>query len=452
MIILLCLTAISFRPLTFLWGKWKGYGNCIECLLFLIVIFVASFLSIKNEAVFCYKKYKVIHAPPHQISQYGKHFIVGYDSFDEVKDLVLSGSIGGVYVAGKNATGKNRSQIRKEIKAIQDIRKEQGLPPLFIATDQEGGVVSRLSPPLTRFPSMSSILEYNQTNYQQVAHYAALQAIELSDMGINLNFSPVVDLKIPQPNHHLNQRTMLYSRAISSDHRIVTIAALTYCRELREFGIFPTLKHFPGLGRVREDTHLLPGILNRDETFLKENDWQPFIQVTRQTDAFMMIGHVRLDRIDHINLASYSTAVIQGIIRGKMKFDGIIITDDLNMGAISRNGEEIGKIAVKALNAGADLLLFSYNGNQYYPAMYEVIKAANKNRLNTLRIHQSSVRLEKTAWKLPGAVEKSDFQVELISKHPFRHGDLLSRLFYQIKPGPEGRIRDKRLCLRYPGL
>jgi beta-N-acetylhexosaminidase len=228
-----------------------------------------------------------------------------------------------------------------------------------------------------------------------VSEYAELQSRELYDIGINLNFSPVVDLKNSSINQKLNFHTRTDLRAISKDSDIVTRVALIYSKTSEKNGVIPTLKHFPGLSMVKEDTHLFTGGLKADEKYLSLNDWIPFRTISKKTDAFIMLGHVLLEKVDNTNLVSCSRKIITDIIRKKWNHNGILITDDLNMGPVVNSSGGIGGFSIRALNAGVDFLLISYDGEQYYRAIKDVIDADNEGLLDSHFLERSSIRIEK---------------------------------------------------------
>jgi beta-N-acetylhexosaminidase len=159
--------------------------------------------------------------------------------------------------------------------------------------------------------------------------------------------------------------------------------------------VIPTVKHFPGLGRVREDTHHFQAELDVSLQELQRQDWLPFREVITHSHAFMMLGHVSLPEVDPENPASYSHKVVQGIIRNQWNHEGVLITDDFTMGSIYRDKHGIGNAAVSALNAGVDLVLVSYDGEKYYETMYAVIRADNNQQLDNVLLQKSKKRLER---------------------------------------------------------
>jgi beta-N-acetylhexosaminidase len=364
-----------------------GSAMVAICLYFLIA-----------KAIFTDQKNRVLKLPADKLRYYGQHFIVGYRDVETIRMLVSKGGIGGVYINRSNLDMAGARGLVHEIESLQTIQLSLGLPPLLIATDQEGGIVSRLSPPLAHQPPLAAVIAGCQSPAQldeRVARYAASQAQALFALGINLNLSPVVDLKNDRMDPLLNGKSSIYLRAISQDHRIVARVAATYCATMETHGIIPTLKHFPGLGSVRQETHIIAGELNQNIDYLEQHDWVPFRQVADQTQALIMLGHVKLNHIDAHTPASFSEKVVQTIIRQKWRHNGVLITDDLNMGPVINRSGGVGAAAVRALNAGIDLLLFADDPDRYFTAVAAIIRAHSQSRLNRRRIAASRVRLAR---------------------------------------------------------
>src|SRR5262249_16153977 len=206
---------------------------------------LACVLSLETD--FHWTRRQVLGGDPAQLAKLGRHIMVGYRNADELHALIERRAIAGVFVAAHNVQGRSAAAIKREIAVLQEMRRQQGLPDLLIAADQEGGSVSRLSPPLAPLPPLASIVaRYADPTERRraVADYAAVHARELADLGINLNLAPVVDLT-PQVVNGNDRLTRISSRAISGDPQIVTEVAETYCSQLLAHGVRCTLKHFP---------------------------------------------------------------------------------------------------------------------------------------------------------------------------------------------------------------
>jgi beta-N-acetylhexosaminidase len=346
------------------------------------------------EARFQWTRRQVLNADPDRLHRLGRHFIVGYNHVDDVEALVRRKAIAGVFVAARNVQGKTAGEIKQSITTLQAIRREQGLAPLWIATDQEGGSVSRLSPPLPRRPAIPEIVarHHNMADRRKaVAQFALMQGQELSGIGVNLNFAPVVDL-----NHRIvnpgDRFTRIHARAISDDATVVLDVAAHYCSALQQSGVRCTLKHFPGLGRVFADTHLESADLDVPTSELANTDWIPFRALMRHANAFTMLGHARLTAIDRARPVSFSQPVV-AMLRSDWRYDGVLITDDFTMGAVYGSPEGIAGASVAALNAGVDLILVSYDADQYFTAMHALLEADRAGRLHRDALVRSAQRL-----------------------------------------------------------
>lgn len=331
----------------------------------------------------------VLEAPSERLQKWGRHFVVGYDRFEEIEALVSRGAVGGVFLRSKNVRGKTLGEIAAQIVRLQDIQKGLGLPPLLIAADQEGGLISRMSPPLPYLPSLSRIIREAQADEieRTAASYATLQARQLSRMGVNLNFAPVIDLQGSEP---------LTERAIDADPQVVERAAMAYALTLEKFGIAATLKHFPGLGRFAEDTHVQEAVWEGPIEELEIRDWVPFQGVSKRSRCLIMLGHVRLKRLDPDSPVSLSKKVVQGVLRGKWnREDLLLITDDFQMQPIRGRAGGVGEASIQALNAGVDLILTANDLTFYYQGMRALLAAEEGGRMDEVLIGRSERRLER---------------------------------------------------------
>jgi beta-N-acetylhexosaminidase len=363
----------------------------------ILAIAVAGFVTTAgSELQFNLQKRAVLTANPAQLERLGQHFVIGYRDLNEVKTLVEKRAIAGIFITRRNIENRTIDAIKQEISTLQAVRSQQNLPPLWVATDQEGGIVSRLSPPLTQLPALSSIVQSGNPNQieQSVTEYAKVHGEELANLGINLNFAPVVDLNqgIINPQDKFSQ---IYRRAISSDPEVVSAVATQYCQTLESYQVECTIKHFPGLGRLETDTHLAEAELHTSIDELAQADWLPFQAVLRQSTAALMLSHAKLMAIDPQFPVSFSQKVIQSIIRDRWQHDGILITDDFSMNAVFSSQFGVKGGAIAALNAGVDLILISYDKDLYYEAMSALLKADAGDRLDQTLLQNSSLRLQK---------------------------------------------------------
>jgi beta-N-acetylhexosaminidase len=352
--------------------------------------------TVTLEARFHLIRHQVLNSDAGELEKLGRHLIVGYSDLDEIHALIRRRAIAGVFISAGNVRGLSTADVKRQIDAMQEIRRDQRLPPLWIATDQEGGDVARLSPPLPRPPRIADILTRHPDRAEGIAavrQSAREQGRALADLGVNLNFAPVVDVDHGLVNPG-DLFTHIHRRAISNDPDIVTAAAGAFCDGLFEAGVHCTLKHFPGLGRVFADTHLAGANLNVGTIELERTDWIPFRALMGRPDAFMMLGHVTLDRFDRERPVSFSEPVV-GLLRDTWRYDGVLITDDFSMGAVYRSADGVGGASVEAINAGVDLILVSYDTDQYYTAMHALVAADRDGRLRQKALTQSDGRLSR---------------------------------------------------------
>ncbi|MEQ1712961.1 MAG: glycoside hydrolase family 3 N-terminal domain-containing protein, partial [Hyphomicrobium sp.] len=334
---------------------------------------------------------RVLAADPTRLEKLGRHLMAGIDDMAEVRRLIEAKAIAGVFVTRRNLRGRTAAAIRAEIESLQALRRTTGLPPLWIAADQEGGLVQRLSPPLPRQQPLSRIVASHAVPAERkaaVLDYAWRQGAALAAIGVTVNFAPVVDidhgLRNPRDAH-----TRIGRRALGRDALAVAEAASWYCDGLRDAGVTCTRKHFPGLGRVLVDTHVAQATLDGPLRRLSTSDWVPFAQPAGSTMAdWTMLGHVRVNGLDPDTPASASKAVVD-LLRQELNVSGIVITDDFSMGAIQKSTLGTGGAAVAALNAGVDLVLVSFFPREIYVVLEALLAADVEGRLDAAKLRSS---------------------------------------------------------------
>jgi beta-N-acetylhexosaminidase len=373
-------------------GHWRA-GKAGRLLVLLWCL--PSLSMLYAHAAFELCKRNVLHTDAAQARMLGQHFVVGYTSFDEVAPLAEQGLIAGIYVARHNIAGRTTDELKSEIAALQERRRTAGLPPLIVAADQEGGIVSHLSPPLTELPALATLAgRPPDIRVKEAKAFGHIHGQELAQIGVNQNFAPVLDLRPAAARNRFDFNTLTGQRAISDDPAAVAEVGLAYVRGLETSGVRGTVKHFPGLGRVRADTHHFSAHLDASLAELEASDWRPFREVLAGSNAQLMIGHVTVTAIDPDRPASHSKRVVDGIIRQQWNYRGIVITDDLVMGAIYNHN--VCTAVVEALNASVDLLLVAYDGSQFYRLFKCASDALSRQGLDMAMLHDSEARLKRT--------------------------------------------------------
>jgi beta-N-acetylhexosaminidase len=379
-------------------GFWRKQEARLRLWLWLIL--GAGVLGM--EGWFLWQKHAVL-AGDADMARVGRHFVISFQRFEDVQPLAERGLIGGIYLGRHNLAGEDVASLRAQIDALQLLRRKANLPPLFVVADQEGGIVSHLSPLLEPLPSLATLVASGEpeTLEERARAYGKRQGEALAGLGVNMNLAPVVDLKPAQKGDWQDRHTLIERRAISTDPWIVARVASAYGQGLMERGVQPMVKHFPGLRAVEGDTHLVPASLVHSPEE-RQADWFPFRDVTERTGAAMMLAHVCLPDIDPERPASLSRVLVQKVLRGKEKdgwnYQGLLMTDDLDMGAVYAEG--IGLAATRALDAGVDLLLIAYDPDQYYPALFQTAKSWRRGEIDILRETESAERIERH-WRVP---------------------------------------------------
>lgn len=286
-------------------------------------------------------------------------------------------NIGGVLLFAHNYD--NPAQLAELVNSIQQTRKEY---PLFIAVDNEGGRVFRFKNNFTQFPPM---YEVGLTDSPKLCfHIAKIMADELNAVGVNVNFSPVCDVW-SNPNNKV-----IGDRAFGKDEETVSKFVSSIIRGLQTHGILSCAKHFPGHGSTTKDSHYDLPIVKRTMEELEDLEFKPFIKAIKSRVEFVMMAHLIVDSIDPELPTSLSPKAYE-LLREEMKFTKLIITDDMEMKAITDNytAEEA---AVLAIEAGADVI--EYRSMDLARKALEGLKEARKTkRIKNERFNQSIDRI-----------------------------------------------------------
>ena len=214
----------------------------------LILLWCLPSLSMLGaHASFEWRKRDVLQTEAGVARSLGRHFIVGYSSFPEVAVLAEKGLISGVYITRHNVAGSSSARLKEEISALQEKRRAAGLPPLIVAADQEGGIVSHLAPPLTKLPALSTLAGLApDVRAEKAEAFGRTHGQELAALGVNQNLAPVLDLRPEMKRNRLDFNTLIRYRAISDDPAVVADIAQAYVNGLEASGVGATVKHFPG--------------------------------------------------------------------------------------------------------------------------------------------------------------------------------------------------------------
>lgn len=376
----------------------KNQDRFVRVFAFLTFLFVwaGAANSSYRELSFQERKKAVLSADSKLIRKYAEHIVVGYRNETDLENF-LTIPFAGFFLTSHNISGMSAGKLKERIENIQKIRSDFGYPAALISTDQEGGPVSRLSPPLKRPASLLELYETfrnDPDSKKKIRNAPKEKAKDLRDIGVNFNLSPVADLKEKHSNP-LDFYSQIHSRAISNDPHVVSELVRIDSEVMIENGILPTLKHFPGIGTVSEDTHFFNGAVRRSKEEMKKKDLVPFIETAQKFKIVsVMLSHSFWKELDSQNPVSLSKPVVADYFRKEISESAILITDDLNMFPIYYRSGGIAQAAHDSLEAGVDLLLISYDGEQVYDVLYGLMKS-NKTVSFEADLKRSGLRLEK---------------------------------------------------------
>ncbi len=262
--------------------------------------------------------------------------------------LVQQVGVGGIIYYNWSNGLNSPIQVHDLSLRLQKLAKDQSIPiPLFIMLDQEGGRVARLTHGFSTFPGNQEVGRANEPGYAEKIAFSI--ASELMSVGINMNLAPVIDIVDSAKQSYIS------TRSFGDSPEIVISFAQRAMSGYRRGGIIGTLKHFPGHGAVEVDSHSDLPVLTKSKLELERWEFLPFKTLARDADV-IMTGHILVPEIDPKNCATLSKDILD-ILRNEMGFSGLIISDSLVMEGLLKNCASIDEAAIKAFNAGCDLIL-----------------------------------------------------------------------------------------------
>lgn len=310
----------------------------------------------------------------------------------EIQKMLEQGKAGGIilfYTHG-NIVPYNLANKTQIVSLIQSLQQTSPYP-LFIGVDQEGGKVQRLSSKngFKDYPTAYSLgkIDKEKHTFQVADDMAAM----LKDCGFNVNFAPSVDLHNPNSPAIGKAERAFHETALKTFRH-----AYAYAGAMKKNGIIPALKHFPGHGSAIKDTH--EGFTDITATW-QDKELVPYTEfIKKKYDGMIMVAHVYHKKLDKDFPASLSQNCITKLLRKKLKFNGVVITDDMQMGAIVKH-YSLKESIYRAITAGNDILLFS-NNFKYDPKLPEqvytcVVELVNEGKISKERIKESWQRIRK---------------------------------------------------------
>ena len=330
--------------------------------------------------------------------------IDGVELTEEDKELLQHPHVGGVILFTRNFS--SLAQLHDLVSAIHTLRS----PRLLVAVDHEGGRVQRFREGFTHLPAAAHFGKLYEHDHGKGKYLAKLSgwvmAAELRAMGIDFSFAPVLDVE-----HGISQ--VIGDRAFHHDPLVVVELAHAYMEGMHEAGMAATGKHFPGHGAVAADSHVAIPVDEREYNDIYAHDIVPFKRMIHHGMAAIMPAHVIYPRVDKMP-AGFSEFWLQEVLRNRLKFQGVIFSDDLDMQGATAVGETFTQRANAALKAGCDMVLVCNNRS----GALEIIDGLGdySDPVAHLRLARMHGRNDITLTQLHAGRKWHD-AVELLSKH-----------------------------------
>lgn len=316
----------------------------------------------------------------------GQHMLIGISGgslTSEEKKFIVDNNVSGVVLFARNCI--EPKQIRELCAEIQSLRHQMAdKAPLFIGIDMEGGRVHRLKAPFTQWPPLKMIGDLDAPTV--AFHFAQRMGTELVSVGINLDFAPCIDVFTNPKN------TVIGDRAISSDPHQVEKMCSALVRGYIKSGVLSCAKHFPGHGNTIIDSHEELPVEEADMKRLNAVELIPFRKALRSRVDMVMTSHILFKNIDPKWPVTLSEVFLKDLIRDDLRYRGLIITDDLDMKALVKHYDKE-LIPVRAMQAGADLLLYCNEPDSPPIAIESLVSALAQGQLEKKNLEQSHQKI-----------------------------------------------------------
>ena len=297
---------------------------------------------------------------------------------DDAKFMLNEYRVGGIILFDRNMESKD--QVKSLIADINKTGKSAGLTPLFIGIDQEGGAVARMEDQLIKVPPAE---ELGKEPIEKAVSLAKQSGTELKDLGFNINFAPVADLGLT------------YGRSFSTNPDEVVRYASAVGKAYDEAGLWYSYKHFPGIGKTDVDLHADTSVVPVSKEILLNEDTKVFVDLIKQSKPntyAIMVSHAMYPQIDPDHPSSLSKAIITDWLRKDMGYNGVVVTDDMDMGALAKH-YTFGDMAVQSILAGSDILLVCHEYEHMQEAYNGLMKAVKDGRISKERLDESVKRI-----------------------------------------------------------
>jgi beta-N-acetylhexosaminidase len=322
------------------------------------------------------------------LRQAGQRLMVGFEGHEpsaDLRALIRQYGVGHVILFARNVASPE--QVAELVRELQSLARDAGHDlPLMVGVDQEGGRVARLREPWTVWPSLRALGRLASDDYARRMGQAL--AAELQPCGIRWDFAPVVDVDTNPKN------PVIGDRSFGDDPALVGRLGAAFLGGMQEEGVAACAKHFPGHGDTEVDSHLDLPVVTHPWPRLEEVELPPFRAAIAAGVASVMTAHVLLPELDEKLPATLSPRVVATVLREQMKFDGVVVSDDLEMQAVSKRWSP-GETAVLAATAGCDLLSFCKTPDAQVAAVEALVRAREADLIPAKAMDAAVLRLRR---------------------------------------------------------
>jgi beta-N-acetylhexosaminidase len=319
----------------------------------------------------------------------GQLIMVGFEGTqanEAIETHIRERFVGGVVLFSRNIQSPQQTaELTNELQRLAEATARQ--IPLFIGIDQEGGWVIRLKEGATVLPGNMALGATDSTELAERA--GEITAVELAAVGVNLNFAPVMDVNNNPDNPVIGRRSF------GESPELVSRLGISYIRGLQRNGVLATVKHFPGHGDTTVDSHFELPTVNHDLERIHALELQPFRAAIDADVAAIMTAHIIYPAFDADRPATLSPTILTDLLRKELGFDGLLITDDMEMKAIDDRYRS-GEAAVMAVEAGADIVMVLWTPAKQIEVFDALLSAIKSGRISQARLDQSVERILKS--------------------------------------------------------
>lgn len=314
----------------------------------------------------------------------GQLLIVGFKGTflnDRTKSYINDLKVGGLILFDRNIESKG--QIIGLVEEIKGSNAEEDIP-LFLCIDEEGGSISRLPKEYRRLPDPFQIGETNDVDI--AFQFGQLLRNRVKGLGLNLNFAPVLDI------HSNPDNPVIGKRAYGTNPERVSDIGLEVAKGIRNSSIIPAVKHFPGHGDTSTDSHLELPIIDKSLEELRNFELIPFEDAIENNIEMIMMAHILLPSLDKDYPATLSKKIVHDLLRDEMGYEGVIVSDDMTMGAIVNNFT-LEDACIDFLKAGGDILLVCHGEDNPRIVFDKIIDAVEIGELSMEEIDEKVYRI-----------------------------------------------------------